>query len=49
LAPPRSSPGLEPFLQAILQEQIDLNDYADKIRVTRERIEIARRVIQRGR
>jgi hypothetical protein len=49
LAPPKSSPGLEPFLQAILQEQIELGDSADAIRTTKERIETVREVMRRKR
>jgi hypothetical protein len=47
LASPRTSPGLEPFLQAILQEQIALGDSKDAVRVTNDRIETAREVLLR--
>jgi hypothetical protein len=44
LARAKTTPGLEPLLEAILQEQIELGDSPDAIRVTRERIETARKV-----
>lgn len=47
LAPPKSSPGLEPFLQAILQEQIELGDSADAIRTTKQRIETVKEAMRR--
>lgn len=47
LAPPKSSLGLVPFLEAILHEQIELGDSTDAIRSTNERIETARKVLQR--
>ncbi len=45
LAPPKTSQGLLPFLQAILQEQIALDDYPQKTDVTRERITFAREAL----
>lgn len=45
LASPRSSQGLVPFLQAILQEEIALGDSASSIRMTKEGIEWAREVL----
>jgi hypothetical protein len=46
LAPPRTSQGLLPFLQAILKEQIDLGDSQDAIRSTNDYIEIVTKVVQ---
>jgi len=46
LAPAKTSQGLLPFLEAILQEQIELGDYPQKIRVTNERLETVRKVLQ---
>jgi hypothetical protein len=45
LAPPKTSEGLVPFLEAILQEEIALGDSRDSIRDTNERIKWANEVL----
>jgi len=46
LAPPKTSQGLVPFLEAILQEEMSLRDSPDSIRITNERIETAGKLLQ---
>ena len=45
LASPRSSQGLVPFLEAILQEETALGDSASSIRITNERIDVAKKIL----
>ena len=47
LAPPKTSRGLIPFLEGILQEQIILRESSDAIRITNERLQSARDVLHR--
>jgi hypothetical protein len=47
-APPKTSPGPVPFLEAILQEQIELGDLPGKIRSTNEDIQAAKNALLRS-
>jgi hypothetical protein len=43
LAKPKTSAGLEPFLSAILEEQVVLKDSEGSLRITREQLEVVKK------